>query len=61
MVARTGDYESWANNNSIVQLEEEWFLENLIIDLVMENNEEILQWIYLYVIIVIIKKFGLIK
>jgi hypothetical protein len=43
MVARTGDYESWANNNSIVQLEEEWFLENLIIDLVMENNEEILQ------------------
>jgi hypothetical protein len=36
-------------------------LENLIIDLVMENNEEILQWIYLYVIIVIIKKFGLIK
>jgi hypothetical protein len=43
VVARTGVYESWANINSVVQLEEERFLENLIIYLVMENNKEILQ------------------
>jgi hypothetical protein len=42
MAIRTGDCETWAKINSFVQLDGECFLEDLIIELVMENNGEIL-------------------